>query len=119
MVDGIDFSRPPTIAGYNAVTANDEAEVVLEVIRFATLAVRDVFSPITFDVKSRDPYLVVGSFGSGKTAALSSDLAPHWVGGFVDWGDERVRISHNGREVEVGDRYIQFISSLIGWLLLP
>ena len=31
--------------------------------------------------------LVVGRHGAGRTAALATDVAPHWVGGFVDWGD--------------------------------
>ncbi|MAG14239.1 MAG: hypothetical protein CMN78_06555 [Spirochaetales bacterium] len=115
-IDGVDFTRPPTIAGFNMLEAADDSDVVLEVIRYATLSVRDVFSPVTFEVKSRDPYLVFGSYGSGKTGALASDLAPHWVGGFVDWGEDRIRIAHDDREVEVGSTYIQFVTGLIRWL---
>ena len=116
-IENLDFSRPPTIAGYNVIEADEGADVALEVVRYATLAVRDMFSPVAFEVKSRDPYLVFGSYGSGRTACLSSDLAPHWVGGFVDWGDERIRIAHDGREVEVGSNYVRFATDLIRWLI--
>ncbi len=116
-IENLDFSRPPTIAGYNLLEADEGSEVILEVVRYATLAVHDMFSPISFEVKSRDPYLVFGSYGAGRTAALSSDLAPHWVGGFVDWGDERIRIEHDGRNVEVGSNYVQFATDLIRWLI--
>ena len=118
-IENLDFSRPPTIAGYNAIEADEGADVALEVVRYATLSVRDMFAPISFEVKSRDPYLVFGAYGSGRTAALSSDLAPHWVGGFVDWGDERICIAHDGREVEVGNNYVQFATDLIRWLIAP
>ena len=33
-----------------------------------------------------DPLLVVGSYGSGRGAAFTSDLAPHWAPpAFMDW----------------------------------
>ena len=42
--------------------------------------------------------LVVGSYGRGRTAALATDVAPHWVGGLVDWGTPRVSAQANGAE---------------------
>ena len=63
------------------------------------------------------PLLAFGAFGKGKTAALTTDLAPHWVGGWVDWGTERLTAqAPGGNEVEVGQFYAQFISQLAGFL---
>lgn len=47
-----------------------------------------------------DPILVVGAFGSGRTAAFTSDLAPHWAPPeFVEWAS-----------------YPKLWDSLLGWL---
>ena len=43
-----------------------------------------------FDLQAIHPVLVIGTAGHGRAAAFASDIAPHWVGGFVDWGDSRV-----------------------------
>ena len=53
----------------------------------------------------------------GRTAALATDLAPHWVGGLVDWGDgERVVAQAPGSwPIEVGNFYAQFIANLLTW----
>lgn len=65
--------------------------------------------------ESTDPLLVVGRHGSGRVAAFTSDVAPHWVGGFVDWGTERVTVSSCDFEIEVGDRYVRFFTNLLRW----
>ena len=64
------------------------------------------------------PLLAFGAFGKGKTAALTTDLAPHWVGGWVDWGTGRLTAqAEGGNEVEVGQWYAQFISQLVSFLI--
>ncbi|HXV28077.1 MAG TPA: hypothetical protein VD913_03845, partial [bacterium] len=52
-----------------------------------------------------------------RTAAFASDFAPHWCGGFVDWGNKTLRlpVARNIR-VEAGNYYVLFITRLLNWL---
>jgi len=59
------------------------------------------------------PALVRGHYGRGKTAAFLTDCAPHWAGGLVDWGHQRVRVRFDHDIVEVGDGYLRYFSRLI------
>jgi hypothetical protein len=112
ILDGLPFDSPPCIGGYNRVAARPDAEVLLEVIRYRTSAGA---SSCVFSEEVRDVLLAVGRCGAGRTAAFASDAAPHWVGGFVDWGAGRVRGKIAGTEVEVGEHYAAFFGSLIRW----
>lgn len=106
--------RPPLIGGFNRVVAKSTATVLLQAVRMAA-----VVSGETFDLKTIEthPLLVVTEFGSGRTAALATDVAPHWIGPMVDWGESRVAAQASGTEgVEVGNRYSQFLQQLIDWL---
>ncbi len=106
------FTDPPCIGGYNRVTAKEEAEVLLQAIRYRT---RAEGSSCSFHELGRDLLLAVGSCGRGRTAAFTSDAAPHWVGGFVDWGRRRVTGEITGTEVEVGEFYAAFFNNLLRW----
>ncbi len=106
------FANPPCIGGYNRVTAKDGAEVLLQAIRYRT---RAEDSSCSFHEEGRDVLLVVGTYGNGRTAAFTSDAAPHWVGGFVDWGQKRVACEIAGIAVEVGEYYAAFFNRLIRW----
>lgn len=58
--------RWPLFLGYNRVSAKSRAKILLQ-----------------YD---KDPFLVIGSYGKGRTAAFSSDCAPHWGSPeFVNW----------------------------------
>lgn len=58
--------RWPDVLGYNKVTADEGSEVVVTV--------------------GEDPLLAVGEAGHGRTAAFTSDCAPHWAPPtFVSW----------------------------------
>ena len=106
-IGSLEFDPSPSIAGFNRVTSKSESQEVLVVERY--LATReDGFSLI-----DRNPLLVCGLAGRGRTAALMTDVAPHWVGGLVDWGESRIEIDRFG--VDVGDRYIDLLGSLLGW----
>ena len=48
---------------------------------------------------------MVGRHGYGRTAALATDVAPHWVGGLVDWGDQRITQKVTEDSIEVGNWY--------------
>jgi uncharacterized membrane protein len=112
ILSGLPFDEPPCIGGYNRVYSKEGARLILEVIRYRTRAEVSVCS---FTEEGRDVLLSVGTYGNGRTAAFTSDAAPHWVGGFVDWGVERVARTVAGGEVEVGGFYAAFFAGLIRW----
>ena len=104
-------SRPPLIGGFNRFAATADAEVILEARHFRARRDADDFA---FEWAGSDPLLVIGSHGDGRTAALATDVAPHWVGPLVDWGDDRVVAQAPGaNEVEVGDLYAQLFRQLL------
>lgn len=56
----------PALLGYNRVEADDDADELVRV--------------------DDDPLLVVGDHGDGRSAAFTSDCAPHWGSpAFTDW----------------------------------
>jgi len=56
----------PWFLGYNRLQAKEGADVLLE--------------------HDGDPFLTVGTYEKGRTAAFASDCAPHWGSQeFVDW----------------------------------
>jgi len=132
---GLPWDQPAGIGGINAVTAKPGAETLLAVAAFSVrhgaplknfrLAGRDsvaasfavVHSGQAFEFVSISsaPLLIVGRHGAGRTAALATDVAPHWVGGFVDWGDGRVVQEVGGGMVEVGNWYARFFRNLLAW----
>ncbi len=106
--------RPPLIGGFNRLSAKATSSTILQALRMT--ARRDGES---FDLQPVDryPLLVTGECGNGKTAALATDVAPHWIGPMVDWGQSRVAARAAGTEgVEVGNLYAQFLRQLIQWL---
>jgi hypothetical protein len=107
-------NRPPNIGGFNQLTAKDDGTTLLEVERFSAKAKDD---QIIFRPSGRSPLLVVGQYGKGRTAAFATDLAPHWVGGLIDWGNGRRIDAHapDSWHVEVGDYYARFVRNLILW----
>lgn len=106
-------SHPPGIGGYNRFRPKAAAQVVLETQRFH--AARDG-EDVRFELAGSDPLLVVGTAGQGRVAALATDVAPHWVGGLVDWGPGRVAAQAPGAEaIEVGNLYARFFLQLLAW----
>jgi uncharacterized membrane protein len=58
--------RWPALLGYNRLTAKDEGEVLV--------------------CCGGDPFVVVGTWGRGRTMAFASDCGPHWAPpAFLDW----------------------------------
>jgi len=84
------LSRPPAIGGMNRVTAKAAGHVILKAQTFDVAVSGSEASQWTHSARDAYPALVVGHHGLGRTAAFMSDVAPHWVGGFVDWGLPRV-----------------------------
>lgn len=106
--------RPPVIGGFNRVVAKQKAEILLTAECFTGQLENDQYS---LQQASSDPLLVVHESERSRIAALMTDLAPHWVGPLVDWGDERVEAqAPNTEGVEVGNLYYQFVQQLIRWV---
>ena len=107
-------SRSPVIGGFNRISPKTDANVLLEAQRFAARCDGDEF---TFTPLDRHPLLVVGGFGGGRTAALATDVAPHWVGPLVDWGVPRVVAqAPHANGIEVGGDYATFLRQLLSWV---
>lgn len=111
------FDRcPPSICGFNRFRAKDESETILTVRQVAVSRKggRLVFSP---SLESH-PVLVLGQNGSGRVGAFAGDVAPHWAGGLVDWGDSRISLEAEGASRrEVGNWYAAFFERLIRWVM--
>ena len=135
ILEGLPWDRPPGIGGYNAITPKPDATTLLTAVRFSvrraetgteevvakTPSIPQNVSPTTSSVPFRftpgeeSPLLIVGQHGRGRVAALATDVAPHWVGGLVDWGDRRVTQEVAGGFVEIGNWYAQFFCNLLVW----
>ena len=114
IVDALPFgNRPPLVGGLNKVTAKPADKVLLTAEQFQLSWEGD--SPRLAPAASY-PLLVVGQRGKGRVAAFTSDVAPHWVGPLVDWGDARVTAkAPGGNEIEVGDLYTELFTRLVSW----
>lgn len=113
-------SCPPAIGGMNRVQEKPSSQVVLRAHSFSIAAqTAPRLDSIVWSMEGKEslPALVVNQHGAGRTAAFLSDIAPHWVGGFVDWGLPRVTArAKNAPAVEVGGDYARFWKQLINWL---
>jgi uncharacterized membrane protein len=112
ILDGLPFDSPPLIGGFNRLGPGADSDTLLTCVRFRVRRGRDGFDFIRGE---EAPLLIVGSHGSGRTAALATDVAPHWVGGWVDWGDGRLIVEVGPGFVEVGNWYARFFRNLLVW----
>jgi uncharacterized membrane protein len=115
ILDELPFDRcSPSVGGFNRLQAKPGAETILTVrqIGISQKPGKLHFTPSA----DTSPLLVVGQFGLGRVAAFASDVAPHWVGGLVDWGDSRITVRAEGSGPrEVGNWYAAFFGNLIRW----
>ena len=114
ITDGLPWSeRPPLIGGFNAFTPKANSQTLLESVRFDAQFASGVPS---LTKRSNAPLLTVGTHKGGRTAAFATDVAPHWIGPMVDWGNERVNAQAEGAgDVEVGNLYAAFFKQLLSW----
>jgi uncharacterized membrane protein len=109
---GLPWGQPPGIGGLNAIRPKPGSEVLLTAAPFAVSRRGTSFE---FTEGEAAALLVVGRFGLGRTVALATDVAPHWVGGLVDWGDRRIHQEIPGGFIEVGCHYARFFFNLLQW----
>jgi len=112
ILEGLPWEIPPGIGGFNAITPTPDAKTLLNCVQFFVRSSRNEFEFVFGDVS---PLLVVGECGIGRTAALATDVAPHWVGGLVDWGDRRIVQKVADGTIEVGNWYAEFFRNLLVW----
>lgn len=113
-VDGLPWSdQPPGVGGFNRFAQRPHSQLLLELVLHTA---RWEAGRCEIAESERVPLLVVGQHGAGRTAALATDVAPHWVGGLVDWGDVRLTAQATGAgEIEVGQWYARFFQQLVRW----
>jgi uncharacterized membrane protein len=116
-VFGLPWSqRPPTVGGLNRFIAKPNAYVWLNVTPYQPRYDRDIGAIQWVTTGESIPALVASARDRGRVAAFASDVAPHWVGGFVDWGATRVTAQAPGAgAIEVGSDYAQFWKQLLAW----
>jgi len=113
ITEGLPWRTPPVIAGFNRITPRPDAKVLLVGDR---VWVTDNGKGLQFSSVDDVPLLVVGKHEQGRVAALAFDVAPHWIGGMVDWGTRRiVQQIPVGGFVEIGEDYARFFRQLIVW----
>ena len=115
IVDGLPFETDtPVVGGFNAVEPKPGATTILDVNVYKTI-MRD--NTLKFDKIKTYPLLVIGKYGAGNVAAFTSDVAPHWVGGPVDWGKGRIKAQAKGANlVEMGETYVELFTRIIRWV---
>jgi len=107
------WKNPPSIGGFNSLTPKKESSVILEAQTFKVTREKN---NVKFKKNKTYPLLIVNEKENFRTACLATDVAPHWVGGFVDWGNKRITAKAEGAEqVETGNYYAEFFSNLIAW----
>jgi len=112
ILKGLPWDRPPLVCGCNRVKTKKESTMILTLRRLQI-----VKGKLSLEQESM-PFLVTGAYGKGRTGAVTTDFAPHWVGGLVDWGEERVTAqTPGGRKVEVGNHYVSFVQNILFYFL--
>lgn len=117
IVDALPFDRfSPSVGGFNRFQAKSGSETILTVRQVGVSRKED---KLVFGASlDSDPLLVISNFGLGRVCAFASDVAPHWVGGLVDWGDSRISARAEGAgQREVGNWYAAFFGNLIRWVI--
>ena len=117
ILEGLPFDENPSyVGGFNRLKTKERGLEILSLRRLSIIASSD--NRFKCELLESEPLLVVGSYGAGRTAAFASDVAPHWVGGFVDWGERRITARASGsEEVEVGCDYATFFLQLVEWTM--
>ncbi|MGD9126389.1 MAG: glutamine amidotransferase [Planctomycetia bacterium] len=109
---GLPWHSPPCIGGLNVFRPKTNATQLLSAVRCSVTLGEEGYV-----MKSEEvfPLLVVGNCMNGRTIALATDVAPHWVGGFVDWGNDRVIEEVGDGFIDVGNWYATFFVNLLRW----
>ena len=112
ILKGLSFKKVPAICGLNLVKPKKESSILLgthQVIQ------KNVSAGQLALEKKEYPLLVIHN--QMRTVAFTSDFAPHWCGGLVDWGKYTKPLTAFPKvQIQVGSSYIQLVSSLTQWI---
>jgi uncharacterized membrane protein len=104
----------PSINGFNRLKSKPDSNTILLARRFKASYVNGNFTVTSLE--DPDPLLVVSSYKQGRVCAFATDVAPHWVGGLVDWGNSRIKAQGPGANpIEVGNWYAALLANMINW----
>ncbi len=107
-------TNAPAVGGFNKVKTKTGGIEILSARQFKAEYKNSKFS---FTELQTSPLLVIGNYGKANVAAFTSDVAPHWVGPLVDWGDTRITAKAQGSaEIEVGNWYVQLFINIVRWV---
>ncbi len=112
MFGALSFDNPPVILGLNDVRPSKKSQVVLVARKIVSVGPRLILDPF------EHPLFVIDPDPKRRIAAFTTDVAPHWCGGLLDWGRRSVSLPVNRKiQIEIGDSYLRFLSSMIRWLV--
>lgn len=113
LLKGLSFSAAPAICGWNQVQVKKDAQLILSVQKIISSTNKKAV--LKWD-KTKHPLLAIRDKEGLRSAAFTTDAAPHWCGGLVDWGTERMRLkSAPGIYIEVGDLYVRLLQNILLW----
>ncbi len=101
----LDLDHPPVLCGYNAILPRSGTTLLA---RGRLVEFQDGVPQAGAAV----PLLVAGEAGQGRVLAYAGDLVPHWCGGVVDWGAQRIALPGGA---EVGEGYCTFLLNMVRW----
>ncbi len=105
------WNQPVAVCGINDVKLRSSACVILQA--------RPLRSSKKGIVRlgSSHPLLILDKRVDRRVAIFTSDFAPHWSAGMVDWGDRIMSLKYNSQIfVQVGNAYVRFVSQILHWL---
>jgi hypothetical protein len=108
-IASVQGQEPCVVVGYNAVTLKPGGDVLVEGHHLSIDPDRQPRLQ-----KSTTPMLTVWQRGAGRIAAFAPDAVPHWAGGILDWGTQRLKLPTGN---EVGHLYPAFLLDLCRWLV--
>ena len=128
----VQHADPCVVCGFNAVRPRREASVLVDGFALSvrkapagqyTVAAamsgartRAIANPLGMRpqlTKHATPMLAAWEWGQGRVAAFAPDVSPHWAGGIVDWGEQRITLPNGA---EIGHLYKAFLLDLCAWL---
>ncbi|MBI9018993.1 MAG: hypothetical protein JEZ07_17215 [Phycisphaerae bacterium] len=114
IIEGLPLNADmPIVGGFNEFVAKADSTTILNVQCYQADPQGEAMN---FILRKVYPLMVVGNYGSGNVASFASDVAPHWVGGLVDWGKDRITSCATGAvEIEVGGYYAKMFANLVEW----
>lgn len=116
IVKNLPWDDCPYVGGLNIIEAKKDAKLIAVAEKVKLQRLED--NTYTAECIETYPMLVEGDYGKGKVICLATDVAPHWIGGMVDWGNKRVTMqAQDAYEIEIGNNYEQFFLQVVKYVM--